>query len=190
MPDPCNFHERFAGCAARIRVNQPPPRRRGMRLPAFDYSSPGAYFVTICAHEQRCVFGEIVNGGMKSSRIGAVVTACWNEIPAHFPYVELDAFALMPNHLHGLLRFVQAVGVGHARPLQTVIGSFKNAVSRRVSPGIWQRNYWERVVRTEKEASSIREYIEGNALRWAAGRGERGSADLTTFPLRESIKEN
>ena len=73
----------------------------------------------------------------------------------------------MTEHLRGLLRF--AVGVGHARP-QAVIGSFKAAVSRRISPGVWQRNYWERVVRTEKELNSIREYIDGNPGRWAFDR--------------------
>jgi hypothetical protein len=72
------------------------------------------------------------------------------------------------EHLRGLLRF--AVGVGHARPLQRVIGLFKAAVGRRISSGVWQRNYWERVVRTEKELNSIREYIDGNPGRWAFDR--------------------
>jgi REP element-mobilizing transposase RayT len=82
-----------------------------MRLPEFDYATPGTYFVTICTLNQLCLFGQIYNGIMHANRIGAIVTACWNEIPTHYPFVELDAFALTPNHLHGLLRFA---GVGHA----------------------------------------------------------------------------
>jgi len=137
-----------------------------MRLPEFDYSSPGLYFVTLCTHRHLCLFGEIDDGVMKPNHVGAIVTTCWNEIPAHFPHVELDAFVLMPNHLHGLLRLT--VGVGHVRPLPTIIGTFKAAVSREVSPGIWQRNYWEHVVRTEKEANSVRDYIDANPSRCLA----------------------
>ena len=88
---------------------------------------------------------------MVSNAIADVVKSCWSDIPIHFPYITLDAFVLMPNRLHGILVFDEPVGAGHARPLPVVIGSFKSAVSRLVGCSIWQRSYWERVLRNENE---------------------------------------
>jgi REP element-mobilizing transposase RayT len=78
-------------------------RRRSIRLKGYDYSQPGAYFVTICTFQRECTLGEIVEGKMVLSREGEVVEAVWKGIPSHFPNVELDEFILMPNHLHGII---------------------------------------------------------------------------------------
>jgi putative transposase len=78
-------------------------RRRSIRLKCYDYAGPGAYFVTICATDRKCSFGEILSDAMRSNACGDIVTGCWNEIPIHFPNVRLDAFVLMPNHVHGIL---------------------------------------------------------------------------------------
>jgi putative transposase len=107
------------------------PRRRSIRLSGCDYSTPAAYFITICTRNRRCILSEVSD----------IVTAYWNEIPSHFPHVALDAFVVMPNHLHGIL-VLEDVGVGKARPISVVIGAFKAAVSRRLGKAIWQRNYW------------------------------------------------
>ena len=77
--------------------------RRSIRLKDYDYSLAGAYFLTICTHGHRQVFGEIVDGEIRRSGLGRRAAACWEEIPAHFPQVELDAFVVMPNHVHGII---------------------------------------------------------------------------------------
>lgn len=77
--------------------------RRSIRLQGYDYSRAGAYFVTVCAYNRRCLFGDVVDGEMRVNLGGHVVEACWDAIPDHFPGVELDAFVVMPNHLHGVV---------------------------------------------------------------------------------------
>jgi putative transposase len=171
--------------------------RRHARMRAFDYRENRAYFVTICAAGRACVFGDVVDAQVKLSRRGLVLTKCWNEIPAHHPHVELDAFVVMPNHVHGLLLFVgdppeatqasqlhggaalSATTVTTARgpapgSLSAVIGSFKSAVSReinRIRPGaargLWQLNFYEHVVRHDRAHHRIRDYIASNPERWA-----------------------
>jgi putative transposase len=102
---------------------------------------------------------------MRRNALGGIVTYCWNEIPSHFPCVALDAFVVMPNHIHGILVFTDIVA-GHARPLPVVIGSFKSAVSKRIGTSIWQRSYWDRIIRNEEELNLTRHYVEDNPLRW------------------------
>jgi len=145
---------------------EPSRRRQTLRLPGFDYSQPGAYFVTICTRNRQSVFGDIVNGTIVPSQTGNIVVSSWNAIPIHFPYVVLDAFVVMPNHLHGIPLFTEPVVAGHARPLPIVIGSFKSAVSRSVGSGIWQRSYWERVLRNENELNLARHSIDDNPCYW------------------------
>jgi putative transposase len=88
-------------------------------------------------------------------------------IPARRRGTEIDAFVVMPNHLHGIVVLARA---GHAPPLQVVVGSFKSAVSRIVAEPIWQRSFHDRVIRDEDELEAFRQYIADNALRWAFGR--------------------
>ncbi|MEX0269032.1 hypothetical protein AB3R30_07810 [Leptolyngbyaceae cyanobacterium UHCC 1019] len=77
--------------------------RRSIRLKGYDYSSPGAYFITICTHQRDCLFGEIADGTMHLNQLGQIVSASWQRLPHHFLNVELDAFVVMPNHIHGIL---------------------------------------------------------------------------------------
>ncbi len=79
------------------------PQRRSVRLPGFDYSQPGQYFVTVCAFQKRCLFGSITDGRLRLSRIGRIIQDVWIEIPLHFSWVGLDSFVVMPNHIHGIL---------------------------------------------------------------------------------------
>ncbi len=104
---------------------------------------------------------------MKLNATGEEAGWCWNQIPTHFPGIVLDAFVVMPNHVHGILLFTADIGAGHARPLRTVVGSFKSAVSKRIGAGVWQRSYWERVIRNEDELNRVRTYIDRNPLCWA-----------------------
>jgi REP element-mobilizing transposase RayT len=77
--------------------------RRSIRLKDYDYSTPGAYFITICTHQRECLLGEVLNGEMQLNQLGQLASAHWQRLPHHFPTVELDAFVVMPNHVHGIL---------------------------------------------------------------------------------------
>jgi len=160
--------------------------RRSIRLKEYDYSQPGAYFVTVCTWRRENLFGEVLDGEVRLNERGRIVDECWNEIPEHFPQVELDTFVVMPNHIHGIIviKGNDDVGVGatHASPLRkksgptpkslgAMVGSFKSAVARRIQvkfggTGIWQRNYYEHIIRDEKEWDLIRRYIESNPDNW------------------------
>ncbi|MEK7473817.1 MAG: transposase, partial [Patescibacteria group bacterium] len=98
--------------------------RHSIRLPGYDYASSGAYFVTICAYERECLFGETVNGEMRVDEIGRIVWDCWNQIPEHFPNTITDEFIAMPNHIHGIIRITDAAyGRGTACRAPTVRGA-------------------------------------------------------------------
>ena len=78
-------------------------RRRSLRLKGYDYAQAGAYFVTICTQDRICLFGEVVDSSMRLNGAGQMLVGLWDDIPARFPDVELDAFVVMPNHLHGVI---------------------------------------------------------------------------------------
>jgi REP element-mobilizing transposase RayT len=141
-------------------------KRQHIRLAGYDYSRVGAYFVTLCAVDRKRLFGEIVADEMRLSQIGSVVVSSWGEIPKHFPNVTPDEFVVMPNHLHGIL-LLGDVEAGHARLLPVIVGSFKSAVSRLAGFPIWQRSYWDRIIRSEAELNQARRYIEENPFRWS-----------------------
>jgi len=176
-------------------------RRRSIRLQGYDYTLPGAYFVTIVTHGRELLFEDTV--------LHRVVETFWQRIPGHTPHVELDEWVVMPNHLHGIIIITDPVGATHSpsdpsmkRPpgpateiqsekdqrgnasppptgpspgsLGAIIGNFKSVTTRRInrvrhSPGlrVWQRNYYERIIRNERELNAIRQYIHDNPSRWA-----------------------
>ncbi len=77
--------------------------RRSIRLKGYDYTQPGAYYITLCTKARQCLFGDVIKGEMRLNSLGNIAFNCWQAIPNHFPHVELDAFVMMPNHLHGIL---------------------------------------------------------------------------------------
>jgi len=79
------------------------PQRKSPRLSGYDYTQSGGYFVTICTHQRASLFGEIINQVMQLNAMGVIAESCWLEIPQHFDKVELDAFVIMPNHMHGIV---------------------------------------------------------------------------------------
>ena len=151
--------------------------RRSIRLRDYDYSTTGAYFVTICTHERGCLFGEVVEGQMRLNEAGGMVESVWNLLPQRYPGITLDAFVVMPNHIHGIVSIDGPVGAIHELPLHQrrsmtlpkVVGylkmnSAKHINQLRNTPGIpvWQRNYYERVIRDDRELAAIRQYIADN----------------------------
>jgi putative transposase len=149
----------------------PGPERRSLRLANYDYASAGAYFITVCALDRRCLFGAVADDEMRTSALGKLVSTCWIQIPHHFPSVALDAFVVMPNHLHGILWLTRA---GHAPPLHRVVGAFKSAASRAAGQHLWQRSFHDRVIRNDAELQLIRQYVIDNPLKWALDRENPG----------------
>lgn len=164
--------------------------RRSIRLQGYDYSQAGAYFITACTHRRECYFGEILNGVFRPTEAGKVLQTTWEDLPKHYSNVKLDAWIIMPNHVHGIVMLtdsnMDAVGAG-LRPAPTpktarhglpeIIRSLKSFSSRRINeihgtPGrtIWQRNYWEHVIRNESDYLRICEYIQTNPAQWAMDR--------------------
>lgn len=153
---------------------KPLPQRRSTRLRGYDYSEAGAYFVTICCYRQTHYFGQILDGEMHLSAQGTIAANCWMELPQHFPSIELDAWVIMPNHVHGI---VFNFGVDHqSTTLGAIIGQFKSSVTRKIHgriqnehvPQIWQRNYHDHIIRGESDLRRIREYVANNPIRWGS----------------------
>jgi putative transposase len=153
-----------------------------VRLRAFDYASAGAYFVTICTQDRGSWLGEIVDGELRPNHAGALFMQWWEAIPTTFPTVVTDAAILMPNHLHGVI-FLNGrsgpVGAMGGPKLGQVVGWFKAMTTHAYADGVkrlgwspfpgrlWQRNYYERVIRDDRELERIRQYIADNPARWA-----------------------
>ena len=155
-----------------------PSSRRTPRLPGFDYATPGVYFVSTCTHRRRCVLGSVVDGEVRLSEAGRIVQEEWLLTAEKLPYVILDAYVIMPNHVHGLIvlheRLRDEPAEGRKHSLSTIVGAFKAAASRHVGAiaghqgsVLWQRSYHERVVRNDQELGRIRDYIAANPARWS-----------------------
>lgn len=219
--------------------------RRSIRLKGYDYAAAGAYFITICTHDRGHLFGRIVDDAMQCQPYGQIITECWQAIPRHFPHAVLDAFIVMPNHVHGIIILSDlsdqkadgahgcdgiavanaAVGAKHsqdsanASPLPKHTGSgtgfgtppspsspsslsangmpngtkpgsltamvqnFKSVAARKINalrgmPGhpVWQRNYYEHIIRDVNSLHRICQYIAENPARWAFDRENPAAA--------------
>ena len=145
--------------------------RRSIRLQGYDYSQAGAYFVTLCVQRRECLLGEIVEQQMQLNQYGEIVLGWWNNVPDHFSGVDLDAFVVMPNHIHGVLVLSQESP--QPPKLGQIVAYFKYESTKRVNvfrstPGLrlWQRNYYEHIIRNESSLQEIRDYIATNPMRW------------------------
>jgi len=155
--------------------------RHSTRLKGYDYSSPGVYFVTICSADRICRFGDIQNGEIFLSPIGQILEIEWRQLYLQFPHIQPGISVAMPNHFHGIIEIKdlipsasqqRSVNGSPAGSLGTIIGQFKSKTTRRIwkisgiKTPVWQRNYYEHVVRNETEWAQIVEYIQTNPLRW------------------------
>jgi putative transposase len=147
--------------------------RRSIRIKGFDYCSPGFYFVTICTNARIRLLGHVENRSVTLSKFGAIVFSIWKSLPDYFPFCRIDSFVIMPDHLHGVLEFKE----GNVSSLDVLIRTFKSLSTRRIhniqkryDRPVWQRNYYEHVIRTEKELNLIRIYIDLNPRMWAEGK--------------------
>jgi REP element-mobilizing transposase RayT len=178
-----------------LSENQPPSshRRRSIRLKGYDYSSAGAYFLTLCSFDMKPLFGHIDAGAMHLNQLGRIVEKEWLRTPQLRPNVSIDVYVIMPNHIHGILLIEQddsrpdlqtesspasrADFWPPSRTIGAVVRGFKGACSRQInvlrkmpSAPVWHRNYYDHVIRNEAELQRIREYIVYNPRSWAEDR--------------------
>ena len=177
--------------------------RRSIRLKGYDYSTAGAYFVTLCVKGRENLLGDIVDDNMQLNEYGRIVETAWEWLGQQYPYVDLDEWVVMPNHLHGIIvicddcrgdlrRCDSCTGdsckgdsckgdsrKGDSRiaptrkPLGRLVGAFKTVSTKEINlirgtpaAAIWQRNYYEHIIRNDGELARIRKYIDENPLKW------------------------
>ena len=151
------------------------PKRKQNRLQSFDYGTPGAYFITICTENRRNLFWKDVGAIMDRPEkvpltpLGRIVQQSILDIPGHYPAVSVDCFVIMPNHIHLLLQ-IHADSNGRsmiAPTVSTVVRLMKGAVSRQAGVSVWQKGFYDHVIRNEKDYQEIWNYIAGNPGKWA-----------------------
>ncbi len=174
-------------------ISEEPRGRRSIRLKEYDYSSEGAYFITLCTYRRQCILADVTETEMILNKWGTIVGQEWYRSAAMRTEIEPDAFIVMPNHIHGIL-FIHPVGASGCSPktvmhriyrcpnhpgfakksLASFIAGFKAAVTTRINtlrgtPGkpFWQRNYFEHIIRDEESLYQCRTYIDQNPLKWA-----------------------
>ncbi len=166
-------------------------RRRVRRLQDYDYSWAGAYFVTMCTHNRERLFGKVAASEMYLNTFGGIVQSAWSSLPECYPTILLDEFIVMPDHVHGIIVITEDGEKKHPAEaiyefprrmsrlqrremlLPKIIGRFKQNSAKQInllrnSPGVavWQRNYYEHIIRNAESARRIREYIASNPLKW------------------------
>ena len=188
-----------------VRFDPQKHHRRSIRLKGFDYANPGAYFVTLVTWHRECLFGNVINGKMRSNKVGKILEWEWLELPKRLSYVSLGVYVVMPNHFHGILFIHENVGATRQgetespsgtetshivttnsmdgsplRPpgpkpasLGAILAQFKSRATKRIwkipefkGVPIWQRNYYERIIRTDRDLQNISNYIESNPRMW------------------------
>jgi putative transposase len=203
------------------------PKRRSIRLRGYDYSRAGAYFVSICTKDRKCLFSDIENQEMALNDAGRMVDKWYLQLENKFQDIRCGEYIIMPNHFHAIIQNTGPVSVGadlcvcpddlrvcpddhrHGRtsgehigsPLHRVIQWFKRMTTNEYIRGVkqhgwtpfpgklWQRNYYEHIVRNEKELTRIREYIRNNPAHWATDRENPFAKANNTLKRQESFKE-
>lgn len=177
-----------------MKYNTDNHHRRSIRLKGYDYARAGAYFVTVCAHNRECLFGDVFAGEMRLNDAVQMVQDVWDGLPIKFHNIETDEFIIMPNHVHGIIVIVGAQFIApfdcdamnqnkkqikqgvmnHAPTVGEIVRAFKaqctHAINKiRNTPGnpLWQRNYYEHIIRSEQEMDRIRKYITENPAKWS-----------------------
>lgn len=156
------------------------PVRKKIRLDGFDYSSCGMYFVTICTTKRYALLWEELSIGQNEpsiSQTGKIVDAAIQQIPCHYDAIEIDKYCIMPDHVHLIVIIRPNEQASHAvdpavqetanAVLQTVIGSMKRWVSRQLGYSIWQKSFYEKIIRNRAEMDEIRQYIHDNPRKYA-----------------------
>ena len=148
-----------------------------MRLKGYDYSQEGSYFITVCTHERQLLFG--------LDPVREMIERWWVKLPSKFPNVDIDAFVVMPNHIHGIFVILGDdtfrklnTPEQHKTTMSTVVQWYKTMTTNEYIRGVkqlgwqrfnqvfWQRSFWDHIVRSDTDLARLREYIENNPSHW------------------------
>ncbi len=156
--------------------------RKSIRLKNYDYSQGGAYFVTMCIQNRECLLGTMVENSVRLNAVGRMVKSRWEALASKYPNIQMDEFIIMPNHFHGIIHLAgeHSSGEHMGSPLQLsrMIQWFKTMTTNEYIKNVktinwppfagklWQRNYYERIIRNEPELNNVRAYIQNNPLQW------------------------
>jgi putative transposase len=181
--------------------------RKSIRLKEYDYSQPGEYFITICTHNHECMFGEIVSGEMRLNEFGEIAEEEWFRTEIIRSNVKLDSFAIMPNHIYGIIVLIEMeknpgrdtsrrvptieqFGKPTTNSIPTIVRLFKSAAAKRINEmrntpsfPVWQSRFYDRIIRNDRELNNIRDYIQNNVLRWAFDKNDPETIPFTDYPL-------
>lgn len=161
-------------------MEQTPKRKNSLRLKNYDYSNAGAYFVTLCTKNRLSIFGVLRGESVELNNSGIILEKQWKILKSRFPNIETDDYIIMPDHFHGIIN-INPVGAIHESPgknrrnmtLGKIIGYFKmntakeiNLNKNTIGQQIWQKNYFEHVIRNDHDLNEIRDYIITNPSRW------------------------
>lgn len=161
--------------------------RQSRRLKGYDYASEGLYFITLNTENRNQLFGEIKNGDMHLNNVGLFTRDCWLAIPKHFPHVALHDFVIMPDHIHGVIEIIynpvdNSVGMNNyssrlsefrspTRTIGSIVRGFKIGVTKWIRQHttihtVWQRDYYEHIIRDTGSYHRICQYIIDNPKNW------------------------
>ena len=154
------------------------PKRNQIRITDFDYSTPGAYFITVCTANREKIFWNSVGAdiirpqNIPLSNAGKIVEQGISQIAEHYDNVFVDKFCIMPDHIHLILRIESDIGgrIISAPTLSTVVGSMKRWASRQIGRPIWQKSFYDHGIRNQQDYDEIWEYIENSPLKYALKR--------------------
>ena len=161
-----------------MRYNPEKHHRKSIRIPDYDYTQEGWYYVTICVNKHKCLLGEVVEDKMILNQFGIIADEKWQWLENQYNYIKLDKWQIMPNHMHGIIGFIGSCSGSRTaptkyKPLGRIIGAFKTVSTKTInkikhSPGerFWQRDFWEHIIRNEQELNRIRSYIIRNPEKW------------------------
>ena len=150
------------------------PKRKQNRLTEYDYSTPNAYFITVCTQDRKNLFWTDVGAAISRQEnvsltdLGIVVKQSIDEIPEHYPAITVDNYVIMPNHIHLLLQINADIdGRPMAAPtISTVVNQMKGVISKRAGFSVWQKGFYDHVIRNDNDYRDIWKYIEGNPGKW------------------------
>jgi putative transposase len=159
--------------------------RQSIRLNGYDYSASGAYFITIYTHEREYLFGDIVNGTMDLSTFGDIARSHWQQLSEHHPNIIMDESIVMPNHLHGII--ILESSIDNTKSISEIIRGFKTFSAKAINKErglrgvpVWQRNYYDRIIKNELELDRVRQYIINNPRNWDADKNNQNQFSENT----------
>jgi putative transposase len=159
--------------------------RQSIRLNGYDYSTSGAYFITICTYEREHLFGDIANEAIELNTFGDIARSHWQQLSQYHPNIIVDESIVMPNHLHGII--ILELSTDYKKSISEIIRGFKTFSAKAINKErglrcvpVWQRNYYDRIIRNELELEHVRQYIINNSQNWDADKNNQNQSSTHT----------